>query len=104
MGIENPTFSDEENQQIFTAVQDFVSAGEESIEQAGWYRIQILANAKNFLFRPSPSALDVEIARSLMHEAKVMGEAIRQARSVLQFKGLDDRSALDRIAGQLNLR
>ena len=104
MAAENPKFSSEETQQIFDMAAQMAEAGEDAIEEARWYRIQTLANAKNFLFRPSPTPLDVEQARSLMHEAKVMGEVIRQASSVLQFRGLDDRSTLDRIAGQQNLQ
>jgi hypothetical protein len=104
MSVEQSTFSPEEHQQIFEMAGEMVEAGEESIAEAEWYRFQILVNVRNLIYKPFLKPFEVEIARSLMHEAKVIGEVARQARAVLQFKGLDDRSFLDGIAGQQNLQ
>jgi hypothetical protein len=91
------SFSDDEREQIGFAALHLANLGEDAVWNVVHARFQLM---KLTLLWGRSSELQALFPKreNILHEVEVVGEVIRQARTIMQLEGKDDLSILDREA------
>jgi len=95
-------FSQEEKEQIGFYARELAELGEDAIWEVVLGKMLLMKMTLGWQDSPELKALFPK-REQMFHEADVMGEIVRQARTIRQFEGIDELSVLDRAAQEAGL-